>query len=339
MSCGCLAIERRNEVAHKKADLTGQKFGKLTVLYRVESVKKEPLWMCRCDCGNEKVVSTKALTHNAEPNCGCSRKSAKHRAPHIDLTGQKFSQWTVMEKDPKNGSKWICRCECGNIKSVYGNALRDGVSKHCGCKRIKDLSGQKFGRLTALEVAGKNQHNQTMWKCRCDCGNVLDVTGYYLTTGTVRSCGCLKSDLIAQRHTTHGKCNTPLYHIWSGMRDRCNNPNAEKFQYYGGRGIQVCDEWQDFAKFDEWARSNGWCDGLTLDRIDVDGNYCPENCRWVTWKCQQNNKRNSLRYEYNGESHTLSEWADIVQLPYSLLASRRERGWDVAKMLTTPRLR
>lgn len=121
------------------------------------------------------------------------------------------------------------------------------------------------------------------------------------------------------------------------MRARCERTTSDKYAYYGGRGITVCDEWKSYENFASWAKEHGYAEGLTLDRIDVNGMYCPENCRWVTWKEQQNNKRNTKRYEYNGESHTLSEWADVVGLPIHTLRDRVYRGWSIDRMLTQPK--
>lgn len=154
-----------------------------------------------------------------------------------------------------------------------------------------DLTGQKFGRLTVLERT-ENKGIQVCWKCQCDCENITTTTSYHLRHGHTQSCGCLQKERTVKAHKTHGKLQTRLHGIWTGMKARCFNPNRKMYQYYGGRGIKVCDEWKDsFQAFYDWAMSNGYEDHLTIDRIDNDGNYCPENCRWVSVQTQNCNKR------------------------------------------------
>lgn len=137
---------------------------------------------------------------------------------------------------------------------------------------IKDLTGMKFGRVTAISY--EKTGNSLKWKCRCDCGNEVIAYGYDLQRGRVVSCGC--------RKIKHGSRETRLYNIWIGMRKRCNNPNHKFYKYYGGKGVSVCSEWEDFGKFKEWALSNGYKEHLTIDRIDSNKDYCPANCQWIT---------------------------------------------------------
>jgi hypothetical protein len=152
-----------------------------------------------------------------------------------------------------------------------------------------DITGQTFGRLTAIERAG-SRGNHALWRCRCSCGQEAIVIGKLLRIGHTKSCGCWRSDNWFIQKQTHGDSRTRLYRIWSGMRNRCANPNNQAFDHYGGRGIRVCAEWQQFEPFRDWALANGYTDDLTIDRIENDGHYEPNNCRWATYAQQGRNQ-------------------------------------------------
>ena len=184
---------------------------------------------------------------------------------------------------------------------------------------VADITGHRFGRLTVLGYAGKNRQNKSLWKCICDCGNETIARADALKSGDKQSCGCLnrenKSKECIKRNTKHGMTHTRLYAVWCDMRRRCNNPKTPEYKNYGARGIKVCTEWDnDFKLFNDWAMKNGYDENAphgdcTIDRIDVNGDYCPENCRFVDLIVQGSNKRNNKRITHNGITMTQSEWA------------------------------
>lgn len=203
---------------------------------------------------------------------------------------------------------------------------------------FQDLTGQRYGNLTVVILAWKD-HKGSHWLCRCDCGNEKVIRPDALKSGRTKSCGCLIKKVQRERNTTHGLHKSRIYQCYYAMRERCLNPNEHRYSDYGGRGITICDEWlgeNGFQNFHAWAMGNGYTDELTLDRIDVNGNYCPENCRWATRAQQSDNTRRTKRHTYNGETHTLREWSEITGLPLSTLRSRDAVGWDSARLLSTP---
>lgn len=202
---------------------------------------------------------------------------------------------------------------------------------------VNDLTGQRFGRLTVIERA-ENQNQRAMWKCKCDCGNETEVISANLVRGNTKSCGCLKSQVSKERLTIHGMVDTKLYKTWLGMKARCTNVNNKKYKNYGGRGISICPEWKkEFLNFYEWSVKSGWNKKLSIDRVNNDGNYEPSNCKWSTWKEQENNRSNNAWYEYKGETKTISQWSDIYGIPYKTIACRiLKHKWDIEKSLLTP---
>lgn len=175
-----------------------------------------------------------------------------------------------------------------------------------------------------------------MWRCRCECGNEQVCAATTLRSGASKSCGCLQRELARDRFTTHGGRKTRLYSIFHQMKDRCYNENNPRYPCYGKRGITICEEWlSSFSCFQKWALQSGYNDSLTIDRIDVNGPYCPENCRWVSTEVQNNNKRNNRFISFHGEMRTLAEWADIMGISYYTLYSRIVKlGWPIERALT-----
>ncbi len=206
--------------------------------------------------------------------------------------------------------------------------------------RLIDLTGQTFNRWTVIRRA-ESRSGKTVWFCRCACGTERIVVGSDLVANKSKSCGCWRREASSKRakviNRTHGDTGKRLHVIWLGLSRRCYNLNDPNYRLYGGRGIKVCDEWRDcYVVFREWALANGYSDNLTLDRIDVNGNYEPANCRWVTMKVQQNNRRNNHVITWNGQKHNISEWAEILQVDGGTIASRLQRGWSVEDALCKP---
>ncbi len=174
-------------------------------------------------------------------------------------------------------------------------------------REAKDLTGEKYGRLIVVECTGRNKHGRPLWLCECECNNKIIVSSPRLLSGNTKSCGCLREEAIAQRNTKHGLKEARLYEVWKNMKKRCYNPQTPNYKHYGGRGISVCDEWRhNFQAFFDWAMENGYDETAprgetTIDRIDVNGNYEPDNCRWITIAEQQRNKRTNKSKKHGGD--------------------------------------
>lgn len=194
-----------------------------------------------------------------------------------------------------------------------------------------DITGKRFNKLTVISRAESRRQPSgklvTYWNCKCDCGNIRQVRGCDLKDGHIKSCGCLLK--------RHKKSNTRIYTAWNHIIQRCYNSNCKSYKNYGARGITMCDEWlEDFMNFYNWAMRNGYRDDLTIDRIDVNGNYEPSNCRWADDFTQRRNKRNSRYFSINGETKVLADWAKQYNKKPNVIRQRLKLGWNIEKALT-----
>lgn len=261
-----------------------------------------------------------------------------------DISGQKFGKLTVVKMICQNESKqniWECVCECGNIKTVYTKQLTSGHTRSCGClQNAKDLTGKTFGRLKVIgrseDKVDCKQRRYVSWECICECGNTVFVTTNCLKSGNTSSCGCLLKDVAGKQTLTHGLRKTRLYNIYNNMKQRCNNPQNPEYRLYGERGIKVCDEWNQpngLGAFGNWALNNGYADNLTLDRIDNNGDYSPENCRWVTMKEQAKNTRRNVRILYNGKTMILADFARLTGIDHRIVSRCVKNGMSAEKIV------
>lgn len=196
-----------------------------------------------------------------------------------------------------------------------------------------DFIGKRFSRLLVIEHAGRKWHSN-MWRCLCDCGNEKIVLQSHLVTGHTKSCGCYRVDIASQKIYEKGDIHNTLYVKWGSIKGRCYRKSVKQYKNYGGRGITVCPEWHDFKAFKKWAIATGYKKGDTIDRIDPNGNYCPENCRWATQKQQANNRRNNRYIEFKGERLTAAQWAERLGFSRKAIIKRLDAGYTVEEALT-----
>ena len=200
--------------------------------------------------------------------------------------------------------------------------------------KFKDLTNQKFGKLLVLKFSHKDK-NQTVWECLCECGNITYVKSVNLKNNRTKSCGCLKKELMINRNVKHNQTSSKLYMIWKTMKQRCYNPKNKSYKNYGGREISICDEWiNDFNSFYNWSIENNYKEGLSIDRIDNNGNYEPSNCRWTTRKTQSNNTRTNRYITINEQTKTLAEWCEVYNMKYQTVHSRLKKGYNILDALT-----
>lgn len=213
-------------------------------------------------------------------------------------------------------------------------------------KQYIDIIGNKYGKLTVVKYTGINSRRQALFECKCDCGNICIVAGCSLRIGHTNSCGCMQkkkaqeqmkyinsNGLASKGNLKHGDRYTRLYRIWCSMKKRCYYSKYEHYDRYGRRGIRICDEWKnDFLKFKEWALTHGYSENLEIDRINNDGNYEPNNCRWQNRENQVRNRSNTIYLKHNNEEKTLKQWCEIYNINYKLAHTRYKKGWNFEKI-------
>lgn len=196
---------------------------------------------------------------------------------------------------------------------------------------LDSFIGKKHNKLTVLERFKKGKNNSNYFRCLCDCGRIAEIRANHLFNSNQETCG------RHHKKYENSKQGYLIYSVWNRMKRRCYNPKGHKYYSYGARGIKVCDEWKnDYDTFYKWAIENGYQDGLWIERIDNDGNYCPENCKWATRKEQMRNTRRNNFVDYNGETKTLAEWCEELKLYYRTVNGRLHRGWSIERAFETP---
>lgn len=311
----------------------GEKYNHWTVL---ELLPKNRC-LCQCDCEKRTIreVSIPSIVKGKSTSCGCSR--IKH---HFKI-GDKYGHWTIIGE--KIGDRCLCQCDCKNktTREVNIYELTGGRSTSCGCANRPQLNvGDKFAHLTVIELdAKKDKYGAWLHKCQCDCEDktICYRSAYSLFQDQNHSCGCANPNAHNGLYETGTKFNK----AWQAMRKRCSNPSHASYKDYGGRGIKVCERWEKYLNFRE-DMYESFCEHIkkhgsrntSLDRIDVNGDYCPENCRWATCKEQSNNRRvNTYITDERGITHTIAEWAEIKSINYTTLQNRISSGWDITEAL------
>jgi hypothetical protein len=285
-------------------------------------------WAINNGYSDELSIDRIDVNGNYEPsNCRWAtlKEQANNKRSTITLTvdgiTHSISEWSELTGINKDTIE---------TRKRLGWSDKEAVSKDTqNYNKKKDLTGLKFGKLTVIEEVAPhtepNGRKSRRWKCKCECGNETVVFGYALIKGHTKSCGCL--------HKKHGMRHDRIYKIWVNMNQRCNNENNSSYKDYGGRGIHVCNEWLNtnedgFTNFYNWSINNGYSDKLTIDRINSDNNYEPNNCRWATIKEQSNNRRTNTYITIDGVTHTISEWSEITGVNQHVISTRRRRGWS-----------
>jgi hypothetical protein len=264
-----------------------------------------------------------------------------------NLVGRRFNRLVVVALEPgRPRVAWRCKCDCGKEAVVAAAQLKSDHTRSCGClqrerasaTRFVDLAGRVFGRLTVqARAAAKSYTENSVWRCRCECGNERDVVSLKLVSGHTKSCGCLKAETTRARARTHGMSESREFHAWAAAKQRCTNPKNKAYPRYGGAGIRMCDAWLN--SFETFLRDMGPAPTQrhTIDRFpDKKGNYEPGNTRWATPTEQANNVRTNRSVTFDGRTLTVAQWERELEMPAGRIKSRLLAGWPVERALTAP---
>lgn len=259
------------------------------------------------------------------------------------VIGKKYHNLLVLEDlgGLRHCHRFLVKClKCGKKFDIspYSIGKTTACASCSQMKTDKDITGCRFGKLTVLGYDHtkyfRKGHPHTMWRCHCDCGKDIIVDKTALVRNTPQqSCGCGKKTILREKNTTHGMSKSRLYNVWNGMRERCSNPNNSSYEDYGGRGVKVCAEWHVYENFHKWAMDNGYDPDApygekTIDRIDVDGNYEPSNCRWVDSIAQANNRRNKSII-YRGDKISIADFCRIMGFSRVTVNRHLKKGIDI----------
>ena len=327
----------------KALDLIGQRFGRLLVTSFSHTGKGyKKYWNCKCDCGNTTTVLQDQLRRGKTKSCGCLRG----RPPDLEMVGMRFGKLTVISFSHINNWRkfcWLCKCDCGKECIVVGVDLRLGHTKSCGCikeNQADKIIGRTFGRLYVERFDYRDSRGNSYYFCVCACGNEAIVRGTELYSGGTKSCGCYAEDrslLIREYNEENAliKSREALY----ALKIRCFNKESKMYKDYGGRGITVCARWMDKKEgTNNFIRDMGMPPTLMhqIDRTDNNGNYEPENCRWVSSKINNRNRRNNRLIEFEGRVQCAAAWIEESGMKPTTFFSRLSRGWTEEEALTIP---
>lgn len=268
----------------------------------------------------------------------------KGNLPHNfkDLTGQKYNNLLVLSYHRKSngGILWNCKCDCGNNTTASSYELTHSKKKSCGCLIRKcrvslDFVGYENEDIIVIALSDKKSGKEPLWEYKCKhCGKINSSTKGNIKRNQA-TCKCIHYSRVSESESMIGR-NTKIYQIWCGMKTRCFNEKDSAYKYYGGRGVTICEEWKNnFELFYNWSLQNGYEDGLSIERKNVNENYCPENCCWIAKEEQARNKTNTLYIEINGEKKRLKEWCKIYNVNYKTVYQKIFKyGKEPIKALT-----